>query len=279
MRHAPPATTIGKGTGCATALIHGALSSPAFWHKPLPRRVVSGRTISYPLPGHYPWVIDDGILERILRPRALADTYALALRRDFDGRPVHLIGHSTGGYAALLIAARHPELVARLTLAGSFADARVAGGSPMLKSLLRTKGYGALTVEALLAAWLSTRPLYYAGLRSVVADVEAPWRNPLFGHHSDLVRQDLLRSNFKQLTTVGRWFSDQRLRSDLGQIKQPTLVLAGDADPVVPFEHQRSIARALPQARFAPLNHVGHMPMAERARAFNSHVDAFVSTV
>ncbi|MEL6747498.1 MAG: alpha/beta hydrolase [Pseudomonadota bacterium] len=278
MRYAPPMTVLGAGRGSATALIHGALSSPAFWHQPLPRRVLSGRTLSYPLPGHFPWVLDDGTLTRILNPRALADTYALALRRDFYGQPVHLIGHSTGGYVALLIATYHPKLVSRLTLAGSFADARVAGGSPLLKSLLHSNIYGALAVEALLATWLSTRALYNAGLSSVVVDAKAPWQNPLFARHSDLVRDDLLQSNFKQLISVGRWFSDQRMRMDLARVRQPTLVLAGDADPVVPFAHQRSIARALPNARFAPLSKVGHIPMAEHARAYNAHIDAFVST-
>ena len=48
----------------------------------------------------------------------IADDYADALRRTFDG-PVDVIGISTGGSVALQLAADHPEVIRRLVVAAS----------------------------------------------------------------------------------------------------------------------------------------------------------------
>lgn len=53
-------------------------------------------------------------------------------------------------------------------------------------------------------------------------------------------------------------------RSWLGQVKVPTLVLAGSADPVAPTPHVRAIHQALPHSLFCEIKGAGHVPVAER---------------
>ena len=51
------------------------------------------------------------------------------------------------------------------------------------------------------------------------------------------------------------------------------LVLAGDADRIIPYRHSEAIADALPTARLVRLPGVGHMPMLEQP----DRVDAEIS--
>lgn len=273
MQSAPPGKLVSRGTGSMTALIHGAFSASSFWHKPLPRRVLAGRTVSYPLPGHYPWLIDRSNLNRLLTTRTIADAYAMALRRDFLGSPVHLIGHSTGAFVAVAIATRHPHLVSRLTIAGGFSDGRLAGGSPFLRGLLKAGGYSTFALRNIINLWLATATTFNAGLATVMANGTAPWSNPLFSRHAELARLDLLRSDLDTIFGLANWISEERLRPVMSRCRQPTLVLAGKDDPVVPFEHQREMAGAFSNGRLVVMDRTGHLPMSERPNAFCAHID------
>ncbi|MEO1320554.1 MAG: alpha/beta fold hydrolase, partial [Pseudomonadota bacterium] len=209
MLFSPPGRLVSRGSGQATALIHGALSSPSSWHQPLPRRVLAGRTMAYPLPGHHPWDMSNGQLQRILRIRDLADAYALSLRRDFDHDPVHLVGHSTGAFVALAVASRHPAMVSRLTLVGGFADGTVAGGSPMMKFMLEAGGYTTLALQSLLRLWTASAVTFRAGLASVMANQDALTNAEQCHAHWEQVRLDLVHSDFDQIVEVGRWLGKE----------------------------------------------------------------------
>jgi pimeloyl-ACP methyl ester carboxylesterase len=51
----------------------------------------------------------------------------------------------------------------------------------------------------------------------------------------------------------------------LPRITAPTLVIAGDRDPIVPPEQSRVIADRVPNAELALIRGAGHMPFMERA--------------
>jgi len=58
----------------------------------------------------------------------------------------------------------------------------------------------------------------------------------------------------------------QRRRDQQGtlrRITQPTLVLAGSLDQVVPLKRQEFLAQLIPYAKLRILEGVGHMPMLE----------------
>lgn len=64
--------------------------------------------------------------------------------------------------------------------------------------------------------------------------------------------------------------------SALKAIRQPTLVLAGDDDPLVPVVNARILARGIPRARLH-LCRGGHLPLLTEAAELAPVVDAFLA--
>jgi pimeloyl-ACP methyl ester carboxylesterase len=105
---------IERGTGEPVVFVHGSLSDGGYWNDQVRAFAKAGyRAIAYsrrynppnnnkPRPG-YSAVVD-------------ADDLASLITQLHLGR-VHLVGHSYGAFAALFLAARHPELVRTLVLA------------------------------------------------------------------------------------------------------------------------------------------------------------------
>jgi pimeloyl-ACP methyl ester carboxylesterase len=63
----------------------------------------------------------------------------------------------------------------------------------------------------------------------------------------------------------------------LSRLSQPTLVLAGDDDPIVPLVNGRILARRIPNARLHVVPGGGHLFLLERPAELASLVVAFLS--
>jgi pimeloyl-ACP methyl ester carboxylesterase len=61
----------------------------------------------------------------------------------------------------------------------------------------------------------------------------------------------------------------------LGQIVVPTLVISGEFDTILPPRLGRSVAAAVPNARFEIMPGEAHQPFQEVPDEFNTRVDAF----
>jgi 3-oxoadipate enol-lactonase len=70
--------------------------------------------------------------------------------------------------------------------------------------------------------------------------------------------------------------NDHELGAGLGKIRQPTLIVAGRDDTVVPLAAAEALAKAVPGARLVVLDDAGHCAATERADAFNAVLDEFV---
>jgi 3-oxoadipate enol-lactonase len=62
----------------------------------------------------------------------------------------------------------------------------------------------------------------------------------------------------------------------LSDIRCPTLVLAGTADPVVPLPHARALHRSIAGAQLAVIEGGGHVPSAQGNAEARAAVAAFV---
>ena len=151
-----------------------------------------------------------------------------------------LIGHSLGGYICADLASAHPERVDRLVLVDSV-------GIPF------EWGYRRHAVNL-------ARALPQLSLRTL-----------------PLSALDTLRAGPLSLLLGTRQVMAADLTPKLERIRTPTLVVWGANDPLVPVAAGQRLAEAMPLAMFASLDGAGHVPMWERADAFNSLVIGFLS--
>ena len=64
-------------------------------------------------------------------------------------------------------------------------------------------------------------------------------------------------------TYAGRAMADPGLLDRLPSVTVPVLVIWGEADRIIPVEHGRAYAKAIPNARFLLLPETGHLPQLE----------------
>lgn len=164
-----------------------------------------------------------------------------------------LTGISLGGYIAQEIVRQAPERVRKLALISTSARPDTAEQKAQRAALLEMARAG--DFEALLG---QAMPMILApGNRD----------NPLY--RDTLVRMGLTvgLEGFARQTVAAIGRADSR--PDLAAIGVPTLVLHGDADPLVPFECGQEIAAGIAGSTFVALPGCGHASTFEAAGAVN----------
>jgi pimeloyl-ACP methyl ester carboxylesterase len=181
---------------------------------------------------------------------AVALLDALALPR------AHVIGLSMGGMIAQELAIRHSDRVITLTsIMANTGESDIQGPSyETLTELIRPipadkEGFISRSVavahllrgSASATSSPSVRMVDDARVRRLAA------RSFERGFHPAGLRRQL----------VAIWTSPGR-RAALTQLRIPTLIIHGDADPLVPLDGGRDTARTIPAARLLVLQGVGH---------------------
>jgi pimeloyl-ACP methyl ester carboxylesterase len=69
---------------------------------------------------------------------------------------------------------------------------------------------------------------------------------------------------------------DYDFRDRLDDIRAPTLIVWGENDAVIPTQDADEYERLIADSRKVVLEDTGHVPMAERPRAFNDCVGEFL---
>lgn len=188
---------------------------------------------------------------------------ALAVSRVVSG-PVHVVGASMGGYIALTLALRHPDVVTSLTLIST------TSGGP-----------GCTPVpDATLEAWATSdrvSPQEYA--RATMPLSFAPgWTTR---HPAEFER--LLRMRLEHPTSSRAWAAQFAAAAAYleagapeGEVDVPVLIVHGTEDRVVPYANMAHLARRLPSATRLTLPGAGHLCWIEEADRVNQAIEAHV---
>ena len=165
----------------------------------------------------------------------------------------HIVGASMGGMISQLITLNHPERVLTLT---------------SIMSTTNERDLPQATVKAR-AILLKPRPTEFEKyLQTAIASFEY-FNGTTFAYDEEYMRNYLTESweRASSITGVGRQLAavlnTPGRRKRLREVTTPTLIIHGDADPLVPYPHGIDTAEAIPTARLVTIRGMGHtLPQA-----------------
>jgi pimeloyl-[acyl-carrier protein] methyl ester esterase len=175
-----------------------------------------------------------------------------------------LAGWSIGAQLALAVAARHPDKVGRLVLVAGTASFVQRDGWPhaMAPEML------AEFTTNMLAEPEAMLPRFVGGFNRGDARAKEVSRQLL-----DLADP---RPPVAVLGAGLAWLRDVDLRPDAAQVRCPTLLIHGAADPLMPLAAAEALAALIPNARVAALADCAHAPFVSQPEPFLATVRVFL---
>jgi pimeloyl-ACP methyl ester carboxylesterase len=256
---------LGDGELEPIVFVHGLGGQWQNWLENIPRAALERRVIAMDLPG----------FGRSPTPReritisgygrcvdALCDKLSL-------GR-VDMVGNSMGGYIAAEVAIQVPERIDQLILvsAAGITSADIARRPIITAGRIATVmvSYGAARHRQI-ASRPKSRHLALA----------------LVARHPSLLKADLAYEGF--FKGAGKPGFDDALRAcleydfrdRLPEIRQPTLIVWGEKDSIIPVRDAHEFERLIPDSRKVVMQDTGHIPMAERPATFNDVMMEFLA--
>ena len=243
------------GTGDTTLLLlHGYGESLTTWRAVFDPLAASARVVAIDLPGF------GGSAKPLVSYSLPMLTERLSRFIDrWTAGPLVVVGHSMGGELAAALALARPDRVKLLVLIAP-AGYRI-GLAGIAGSMTPTK---ARTIGR------------YLALRSFITPIHDPaW---LGEPDSSAAYDQTGDTNYSRVAArVLEDFDFVGLRSRFHELSQPTLLIWGGLDPVVPFSVGDTLSRTIPCVRYLPLPKAFHRPHAEIPDTVISAIRAFLA--
>ena len=191
----------------------------------------------------------------------MSNDFAEMIRKDI-GKPVHIMGMSSGGSSAMHLAVDHPDLVDKLVLA--MTGYRLNENGKQVAAIWRDL--------ALAGDWSAL----YARMGIDVAEGSTP----------EWLTRIMMRLFGKALLGLPKSGSDFAIVLDsdinldvvekLRSIRQPTLVIGGEKDPFYGAGNIRETARRIPNAELCLLKNGGHAVVKTQTKVFETAILNFL---
>jgi 3-oxoadipate enol-lactonase len=232
-----------EGSGDPVLLLHGLGGDHTIWDYQIPTLAKHYRVLAPDLRGH-------GRSPNLGGARYTFEEHEGDIRKLLDDRktgPVHLAGLSGGGLLALRLLVDDPGRIRSLALFGAMGhmDNHTRAVGQGWAEILREEG-----------------PAAYS--RRLAMDLFAPdWLEA----HMDLAERIAKSQEKRDLKGVVQWalsMTNYDLRSRLGKVRTPTLILHGLDDNVVDPSHARLLRQAIPGSQVRLFPNTGHLIPIER---------------
>lgn len=173
-------------------------------------------------------------------------------------------GVSMGGYAAFAFARRHPGRLLGLILANTKPDADTAEAKTGRKQMAE------VAIE-LGASEIAARML--PKLLGPTSLSERP-------HTVDLIRSMIVSANPRSIASLLEALANRADSTDLlGEIRVPTLVVAGAEDAIIPAAGAEQWSKQIRDSTYVRIPRAGHLSNLEAPEVFNAALETFLRKV
>jgi pimeloyl-ACP methyl ester carboxylesterase len=258
-----------KGSGPVLLLIHGMAGSSATWLPVMPALAERFTVVAPDLLGH-------GESDKPQGDYSLG-AFACTLRDllvALGHEHATVVGQSLGGGVAMQFSYQYPERTERLVLVGSGGLGRevnrllplltLPGSEAVLRLACAAPVRGTIEAVAGLAARLGLQPA------PVVSEL---WRS-YASLGDDATRKAFLRTLRAVVDPRGQAVSASNRLHLAAEV--PTLIVWGDADPIIPVDHAFAAHESIPGSRLEIFEGVGHYPHCEEPKRFVQVLSEFV---
>jgi pimeloyl-ACP methyl ester carboxylesterase len=229
----------GSEDGETVVLLHHGLGSIRSWKRQIPDLVNGGYNVfAFDRWGYGRSDSRDSFETSFLHHDA---EETVQLMKGLDIERASLVGHSDGGSISLIIAARHPEIVLNLIV---------------------------------IAAHVYIEPKMSGGLELIQMAAQQPPLEIVLKREHGAKAQSLVQAWLNCWAQHGPLTLD--LKSELGGINCPTLVIQGEEDEHATPQHAKDIAKWVKNSKLWLIPGVGHMPPQEFAPEFNRRIIDFL---
>jgi pimeloyl-ACP methyl ester carboxylesterase len=256
---------LGAGEREPIVFVHGLGGQWQNWLENLPRAAQERRVVALDLPGFG--------LSAMPRERITISGYGRtvdALCERLGLGKVDIVGNSMGGYIGAEVAIQFPERVDQLLLV----SAAGVTSADLAHAPILTLGRVATAIATHTAAQdrqLAARP------RSRHIALQFVARHPSL-LKADLAYEGLFKGTGKPgFMDALRASLDYDFRDRLPEIRQPTLIVWGEKDSIIPVRDAHEFERLIPDSRKVVMKDTGHIAMAERPGAFNDLMMEFLA--
>lgn len=191
---------------------------------------------------------------------------ALALIDQLGLAPLHLVGLSMGGFVAMRIAARRPELVRSLSLLETSSEPEPEANRPKYRALGFIARYVGLR-------WVAGPVMKIMFGKSFLAD-------PARAADREVCRAQLLANHRVGITRALHGVIERSpIEPELANVRCPTLVMVGDEDvATVPAKAER-IASLIRGAKLVRIPRAGHTSSVENPADVNGALASFLDAL
>jgi 3-oxoadipate enol-lactonase len=189
---------------------------------------------------------------------------AVRLLEAVAGGPVHLCGLSMGGFVAMRMAARRPDLVRSVMLLETTSDAEPIENIARYRMLTRvTRWFGPRLIKHKVAEIMLGK--------TILGD---PARRAELATFVDLMarRRDIWRAVNGVVDRGG-------VHHELARITAPTLVVVGDEDVATPRAKAERIASAITGAKLVTIPRAGHSSPVEQPGPVTAAIEQFLEAL
>ncbi len=267
-----------EASGSPHIILHGITASIYFWTPDLLRPFLKrGPCYALSLPGHYPATFPPHFHTEDLTAKMIAQVLTKAIHHLVGDQPITLVGHSTGGFAAVNIAARTPKLAKRVVSIAGFARGQWSGLLGLNQHWVRKGLLGKTAFKTTYKLAGVHRSFFEWSLKFYTADAHSLYTYPNFKKIVDINYSKFKNLDLNAMVHYFCRMPDIDISSILSHITAPTLAIAGDRDPIVPPAQSRLIAAKIPDADLAVISDSGHTPFLERPDAYQNALESWLS--